>query len=141
MGFSFRAMWQNKCPRCREGDIFIKPLNLSKPLDMPHSCSNCGQLTEPEPGFYYGAMFLSYIIGSWLVLLPTLFLVFYLGMNVEKAMLVAIIWGLIMYLKLMRGSRSLWLHMMVKYNAGLAKKLENSKVDHQKEWKPRQYSN
>ncbi|MBF9239741.1 DUF983 domain-containing protein [Hymenobacter sp. BT683] len=27
---------------------------------MPAVCPVCGQPTEPEPGFYYGAMFVSY---------------------------------------------------------------------------------
>lgn len=116
MGLSFKHMWNNKCPRCREGDIFVKPLNLKAPLDMPKNCKVCGQPTEPEPGFYYGAMFLSYIIGGWAVLLPTLLLVFYFKWSVGAAMTFAVFFALFIYLKLLRGARSLWLHMTVKYD-------------------------
>ena len=50
-----------KCPRCREGDIFTYPLrSVFKFGIMNRTCSVCGILFEPEPGFYYGAMFVSY---------------------------------------------------------------------------------
>ena len=116
MDFSFKAMWNYKCPRCREGDLFIKPMNISKPLDMPKRCDVCNQRTEPEPGFYFGAMFASYIISSWLLLLPTLLLVFYFGWSIAPAMAFALFLGALSYIRLLRGSRSLWIHLMVKYD-------------------------
>jgi len=50
-----------KCPKCRTGNMFKFPL-LPKwyNLDMHTNCQYCGQIFEPEPGFYYGAMFVSY---------------------------------------------------------------------------------
>lgn len=125
MGFSFKSMWNYKCPRCRKGDMFKKPLTLSDPLAMPDQCENCGLPMEPEPGFYYGAMFLSYIFGGWYILLPTLLLVFYFKWSVGAAMAAAIALGVISYLRLLRGARALWLHMMVKYDPKYAN-LENN---------------
>lgn len=116
MGFSFRAMWNYKCPRCREGDLFVKPMDIGKPLDMPKNCAVCGQKTEPEPGFYFGAMFASYIISSWFLLLPTLLLVFYFKWSVTAALAFTIFLAALCYLRLLRGSRSLWIHLMVKYD-------------------------
>lgn len=29
---------------------------------MPEKCPECGKLTQPEPGFYYGAMYVSYAL-------------------------------------------------------------------------------
>lgn len=29
---------------------------------MPDKCPVCGYLTQPEPGFYYGAMYVSYAL-------------------------------------------------------------------------------
>jgi len=116
MSFSFKAMWQYKCPRCRVGNIFVKPMKISDPLNMPNACSHCGQKTTPEPGFYYGAMFISYIIMSWFILLPTLGLVFYFDWSVEGAMVFAVALMAVCYLRFARGSRSLYFHMMVKYD-------------------------
>lgn len=116
-------MWQYKCPKCRQGDIFIKPLVLLKPLDMPKSCEYCGQVTEPEPGFYYGAMFLSYIFSGWYLLLPALLLVFYFKWTLGAAMSLIILIAILSYLRILRSARSLWLHMMIKHDPAVEKEI------------------
>jgi len=121
MNFSFKAMWQNKCPRCRKGDIFIKPLDILNPLDMPEKCAVCSQPTEPEAGFYYGAMFLSYGIASFILLPTTLFLLFFFKLSLTTTF---IIMGIIMvsiFFKLLRGSRSLYFHLIVRYDEEIVK--------------------
>ena len=141
MGFSLKASWNYKCPRCRQGDIFNKPLVLSKPLDMPERCVNCGQLTEPEIGFYYGAMMVSYGISSWVFLAIVLVLVFYFDWSVNSAMFVVIALAIVTYLKLLRFSRSLWLHLMVKHSPEEEQKqrlkINETVIVTKKEWKPR----
>jgi uncharacterized protein (DUF983 family) len=54
------ALLALRCPRCHEGKIFTSPALSFKFADMPKVCPVCGQPTEPEPGFYFGAMFVSY---------------------------------------------------------------------------------
>ncbi len=134
-------MWNYKCPKCRQGDIFDKPLDISKPVAMPKECKYCGLKTMPEPGFYYGGMFLSYIIGGWMALLPTLLLVFYFKWTVNQGMAFAIVLVIVTYLPLLRGSRSLWLHLMSKYDpeaeAKAKDKISKQKSNASKEWKPR----
>jgi uncharacterized protein (DUF983 family) len=50
-----------KCPRCRVGDIFKYPVTrLTKFNVMNDTCPHCGIKLEPEPGYYQGAMFVSY---------------------------------------------------------------------------------
>lgn len=122
-----RSALVNNCPRCRQSKLFIKPLVLSKPLAMNEACDHCGQHFEPEPGFYYGAMFLSYTIGSFVILPAALVMVFYFGMNVEKTMLILVAISILMYLKLLRGSRSLWIHIMIKYEGANPSKKKNKK--------------
>lgn len=57
------AIWQGKCPRCRQGSIFKFPLRkLTKFSMMNSACPSCGASFEPEPGFYFGAMFVSYAL-------------------------------------------------------------------------------
>ena len=118
MGLSVRAMWQYKCPRCRDENVrlFKQPFEISKPLDMESHCAHCGQNFEPEPGFYYGAMFLSYIISSFILLPIALILVFYFDWSDFAAMGFVILLGAVMFFRVMRVSRSLWIHLMVKYN-------------------------
>ena len=50
-----------KCPSCCEGDFFIShPYNLSRIGDLYKQCSSCKTKFSKEPGFYYGAMYVSY---------------------------------------------------------------------------------
>lgn len=55
-----------KCPRCRKGDLFKYKAyeKITKHLDMHKTCAHCGFDFEPEPGFYWGAMYVNYIFTS-----------------------------------------------------------------------------
>lgn len=53
-----------KCPRCHEGEFFTAhPYNLKEAGNIHKSCSHCGVNYSKEPGFYYGAMYVSYALG------------------------------------------------------------------------------
>ena len=55
-----------KCPRCREGNMFEKPIfSFKKLFTMYDFCPHCGQKYSLEPGFYYGAMFVSYVLSAF----------------------------------------------------------------------------
>ena len=116
-----KSAWNYYCPRCREGKIFIEPLVLSDPLNMPEECSVCGQRTNPEPGFYYGSMFLSYILSGFLLLGTALLLVFYFGWSANQAMVFVLFLAAVIYLKILRVSRSIWIHAVVKYDPKFTK--------------------
>jgi len=52
----------NKCPACGVGDFFItkSAYNLRNFDKMNKECPHCGQRLVPEPGFYQGALYMSY---------------------------------------------------------------------------------
>ncbi|MBK8054581.1 MAG: DUF983 domain-containing protein [Saprospiraceae bacterium] len=106
-----------KCPRCQEGDLFIKPFEFTKPLNMPEKCPVCHQKFEPEPGFYYGAMFLSYIFSAFFFLgiVGVCLIVFKLSLNLS--MVVVLLIASLTYFFFLRMSRSLWINILVKYDA------------------------
>ncbi len=53
-----------KCPTCHEGDFFLSyPYNLKKIGDLHAQCSKCCLKFSKEPGFYFGAMYVSYGLG------------------------------------------------------------------------------
>lgn len=56
------SILNNKCPRCHEGNFFEdnNPYHLKKFDKMNLHCSVCDEQFEPEIGFYYGAMYVSY---------------------------------------------------------------------------------
>ena len=55
------AVFHGKCPRCRKGAMFpYSPYNLAKFHKMNADCPECGLHFEREPGFFFGAMYISY---------------------------------------------------------------------------------
>jgi uncharacterized protein (DUF983 family) len=104
------------CPRCRKGQMFETPMNITRPLKMNKQCPICEQKFEPEPGFYYGAMFISYLVVGFFSLGLVGLLVFYFHVNVEIAFGVLLMILAIMFLWNLRFSRSIWIHLVVKYN-------------------------
>ncbi len=118
----WKSVFTYQCPRCRQTSLFKKPFELSKPLAMNDSCEVCGQKFEPEPGFYFGAMFISYILSGWIYVLLALMLVFGFGWTFNSAMVVVLIFAALTFFKLVRFSRSIWIHLMVKYDPQYVKK-------------------
>ncbi|HMT51831.1 MAG TPA: DUF983 domain-containing protein [Saprospiraceae bacterium] len=113
--FIINAFMQ-KCPRCQEGDLFIKPFEISKPVNMPVNCPVCNQKYEPEPGFYYGSMFLSYIFSAFFFLgiMGLCLIVFKMSLNASMGVL--LLTAALTYLFFLRMSRSIWINLMVKYD-------------------------
>ncbi len=55
------AILQCKCPKCHVGDVFAyRAYNLTKFNVMNEKCPHCEVRLEPEPGYYQGAMYVSY---------------------------------------------------------------------------------
>ena len=51
-----------KCPRCRQGDMFVSknPWALKTTMRMHQVCPVCAQPLNIEVGFYYGSSYVSY---------------------------------------------------------------------------------
>ena len=61
-GTKIYSVFNNKCPRCSEGDFFVdsNPLHLKNVLKTNEYCSHCKLKYLIEPSFFYGAMYVSY---------------------------------------------------------------------------------
>ena len=108
--------FMKKCPRCQEGDLFVSPFEMSKPVNMPEHCPVCHQKFEPEPGFYYGSMFLSYIFSAFFFLgiIGVCLIVFKLSLNASMGILLLV--AALTYMFFLRMSRSIWINLLVKYD-------------------------
>jgi len=83
---------------------------------MNKKCPVCGQRFEPEPGFYYGAMFISYIFMGFISLGLAGLMVFYFNFSIELAFTILIAALALIFLWNLRFSRSIWIHLIVKYD-------------------------
>ncbi|HAB31321.1 MAG TPA: DUF983 domain-containing protein [Cryomorphaceae bacterium] len=61
-GTKLYSIFTSKCPKCHEGNLFLdtNPYHLKNMDKMCQNCPVCGEPSEPEPNFYYGAMYVSY---------------------------------------------------------------------------------
>ena len=106
-----------KCPRCREGEMFPKGTLLStKFADMHACCSCCGQTFEPEPGYYFGAMYVSFAFNV-AIFLVSLFVLSQLVEEVTTVMMLGLVTGVVVgFLPVIfRLSRALWINIFVHY--------------------------
>lgn len=121
-GSKMYAILNMKCPRCHEGDLFdTGSFSFKKSFDMKQTCPHCGQRYYPEPGFYYGAMFVSYILYGWFSLFLVGFCMLVLGMGVNPSIAVLLVVSAVLFVWVFRISRAIWLTLNVKYQPGIIK--------------------
>ncbi len=125
------AIWGHKCPRCRKGRLFdTGSFSFNKPFIKRGSCDKFGQTYYPEPGFYYGAMFMSYIITSFFSLGLVGFCILVLDWSVNGSFALLLVVIGVLYVWFYRTARSVWLGMNVKYDPKAIQKAERDGVDH-----------
>jgi uncharacterized protein (DUF983 family) len=111
------AILMHRCPRCRKGKMFdSKITEFSQPFQMRTSCPVCKLSYYPEPGFYYGAMFISYIITAFYCLGFTGLCILLFGMSVEGAFGLLLITLALLYIWFYRTARALWIHINVRHD-------------------------
>ncbi|MCF8257013.1 MAG: DUF983 domain-containing protein [Flavobacteriales bacterium] len=123
-GHKMYSILRWKCPRCHEGDLFISSnaYRVGELSAMPDRCGHCGQKFLLEPGFYYGAMYVSYALTVALSVAVFVAMVvlwefrplWYIGINA------AII--LLLFPWILRTSRAAWINFFVGYEKGAVKR-------------------
>jgi len=87
---------------------------------MHKKCDYCDQDFHPEPGYYYGAMFISYIWTGFLCLGIVGFCMLVLGWGVNASMAMLIFIMAVMFFFVMRVSRAMYIHLDIKYDPSKA---------------------
>ena len=96
--------------------MFKQPFDISSPLAMNERCEYCNLKYEAEPGYWFGAMFVSYIWTGWLALVIIGFCIIYLDWSVGASFALLILVAAISYFFILRISRSIYIHLDVKYD-------------------------
>lgn len=76
----------------------------------------------PEPGFYYGAMFISYIFMGWFCLFFVMFFHWILDWSISRSFMLLIAVCALIFVYVFRLARSIWINLMVKYDPTALKK-------------------
>lgn len=112
------AILNLSCPHCRQGDLFNTPtFSFKQPFDMKKKCEVCDQNFMLEPGFYYGAMYVSYgFVGGFSLAFIALFH-WVLGWSINSSFALLLAISALFFVYLFRLSRSFWLGVHVKYES------------------------
>lgn len=110
------SIFFNRCPRCREGKMFKSGLYTTKFADMHENCPCCGQAFEPEPGFYYGAMYVSFGFNVAIFIISLIILYQFVA-EITMAMMIGVVAAVVVGLLpvIFRWSRSMYIHIFVRY--------------------------
>jgi len=118
-GSKLYSVLRRKCPSCHEGDFFIShPYNLKSMGDIYESCELCKHTFNPEPGFYFGAMYISYAIGvALLVFVWVVLAIFNIKIDIiSRIISISVLW--ISLAPLIHSlSKIIWANLFMSYNA------------------------
>ena len=111
-----QAILSAKCPNCREGDLFEgSKMSFKNLTSINHNCPVCNANLNPEPDFYYGAMYISYAFSVALVITALVALNVLIKKPELWMYLTAVVVGNIVLLPLMlRYSKVLYLYLASK---------------------------
>jgi len=104
---------EGKCPQCRIGDMFSYPASNFRRFNvMNMTCPHCGLRLEPEPGFYQGAMYVSYGFTIACMIIVSLILYFFFGHPSEWVYIGVVVAAMLLLVPLnYRYSRILFLYL------------------------------
>ena len=101
----------------RNKSSFIShPYNLKRAGDIHEKCSNCGVKYAKEPGFYYGAMYVSYaLMVALFVTLWVSFNLFFEEINIYVQLSIIIAAFLVLTPYMYALSKIIWANLFIKY--------------------------
>ena len=114
-----------KCPHCGRGHLFENEssLTFSKLGQVKSECLECGTNFNPEPGFYFGAAYVSWAltVAMWVAILVALKTFNALGIlefgfltHPKTFLLTGIGFTIVLFPYLFKLSRSIWAFMFIK---------------------------
>ncbi|MEO7177175.1 MAG: DUF983 domain-containing protein [Saprospiraceae bacterium] len=106
-----------KCPKCNEGELFSEKLSsVPKSFKMHAKCPVCGQSFILEPGFYWGAMYIDYLLASLIMFSVFAVAYFVFDLNVFPAFGAALLVATLLYVFIYRTGRAIWINAFIKFD-------------------------
>ena len=119
-GNKLYSVFNKKCPRCHEGDLFKSSiLSFQGIYNMHENCTVCGQDFQKEPGFYWGAMYIGYMLSSGYMLSAMVICIFIFELSLTMSFVATIAAGLLIVPFFARMARSIWINIYVRMDRQL----------------------
>lgn len=114
-----------KCPHCGKGHLFVNEsaFSFNKLGQVKSECSECGTNFNPEPGFYFGAAYVSWglTVAMWVAILVALKTLDAIGVlefgfltHPKTFLLTGIGFTIVLFPLLFKLSRSIWATSFIK---------------------------
>lgn len=138
-GSKLYSILKMKCPKCQEGRLFKEPnpYVFSKLANMEAKCEVCSEDFKREPGFYFGAAYVSYAmtVALWVAVLVALYTFDAIGLisygffeNPLTFLLSGIITLILLLPPIYRLSRSIWINFFISYDENWKNKSEQKEA-------------
>lgn len=116
-GQKLYSVFNFKCPKCHIGDLYPTALfSFSKTFVMYEKCPACRQHYVIEPGFYWGAMYIAYMLSSGLILGGFAILFFAFKLTILQSFFTVLLIVFLLYGFIFRMARSIWINLYVHYD-------------------------
>jgi uncharacterized protein (DUF983 family) len=117
-GTKLYSIFFNKCPRCHVGSFFAvnNPYQLKHFDTMNPRCPCCGERFEREPGYYTGALYVSY--AYYTALIVTCFIILEVLLAWDLTYFLGVLISLIILLTppVFRLARLTWINFFISYD-------------------------
>lgn len=111
-----KGILKGLCPACREGKLFQGSMWGSTFLANHRNCPSCGVDLEPEPGFYWGAMYFNYAFNVAMLAGMAVLLYFGLGVDNVYVYILGMLGPVLLAIPVTgRLSRMLWIYIFGPY--------------------------
>jgi uncharacterized protein (DUF983 family) len=116
----------NKCPRCHKGKVFENnnPYSFKKPFLMKDACSECDLKYEREPGFFYGALYVSYALMSGIFIVWFLADLLWIHMDAVTLAITVVSSMLVLFPVVFRSARIIWLNFFIRFDKNILTKIK-----------------
>ncbi len=123
-GTKLYSIFNNKCPRCQEGDFFKHKasFNPKKVTTLHENCSHCDLKYMMEPSFFFGAMYVNYALAVALFVAIFIICKVFIGLTILQSFISIVVVSLLLTPFTLRLSRIIWINIFVSYDKNKKKK-------------------
>lgn len=116
-GSKLYSIFTGTCPNCQEESMYThaNPYNLTKLFKMHDHCSQCTTKYKIEPSFFFGAMYISYMLGVAISVAVFIISYVFIGTSLKTSfilIMIAMVFGMPIYIRL---SRNIWINLYINF--------------------------
>ncbi len=120
------GIFNNKCPRCHKGAFFKykASFNVKKVTIIHKNCTHCNLKFMMEPSFFFGAMYVNYVLAVTLFIIIFIISKVLLHQTILTSFIAVIFISFLLIPFTLRLSRIIWINLFIKFDNAISEKAE-----------------